>query len=216
MFDITLPDIPVYDQKGLPSGIPRKYQFSVIVGRRQSGKSVLLFNLIKKYYRHVFDLVLVVSPSAFLDPVWKGLENYKNVVFLDECSPEILKLILQVQEERAKQGKDLCMIIDDFGANHSLQGKLNDIATRGRHKRLMCVSSLQYLRQVHPMTRNNVDNFIIFKLTDKEFKKLAEDVVYDEDAFLQIANTATEKPYNFLYIDFRKSKEEMFSRGFPV
>ena len=49
---------------------------ALIVAPSNSGKSVLLQNIILDIYRGCFEKVFILSPSIFIDNVWKPVINY--------------------------------------------------------------------------------------------------------------------------------------------
>ena len=107
------------EMKVIPSHPFRTY----IIGASGSGKTNLLLNLLTRdgYYKDYFDRVFVISPTALnLDKSYQELEkktkyeNGKNLFYFD-CDTEVLKSILDLQEEEKKQNKVL-VIMDDVAS----------------------------------------------------------------------------------------------------
>ena len=54
---------------------------ALIVAPSNSGKSVLLQNILLDIYRNCFDKVFIFSPSIHIDNVWKPVLEYCNDTF---------------------------------------------------------------------------------------------------------------------------------------
>lgn len=176
----------------LPDRIMRRYSCSALIGIRQSGKTNVLVHLVNNFYQKSYSLIMIISPSVFIDPTWKSLKKHKNVVFFDRCTNAILGDIYKTQKERFEKGEELLLIIDDFGVNRQLGAMIDVIAARGRHIKMQFIMTSQYFRCLTPVFRNNVDHMLVWRLTNKEFAKIAEDCPQvSEDEFIAIAREAT-------------------------
>ena len=207
---------PINDD--LPDRIPRRYHCSALIGCRGAGKTNLLVHLVNNFYQKTYSMILILSPNAFLDPTFKSLRKHRNVVFFDRCSNKILHDIYETQKERFAKGGELLLILDDFGVNRNLGKMIDEIAARSRHLRLQFIMSAQYFRNLTPVFRNNVDQMLIWRLSDKEFQKVAEDIPSVPEAeTIAICKEATSVAYQFLFINFKNMKDpdkSIFSIGF--
>jgi transcription termination factor Rho len=90
---------------------------ALIVAPSNSGKSVLLQNIILDIYRGCFEKVFIFSPSIFIDNVWKPVINYcekelkqvendKEQFFFDTFDQTQFKNIITTQAKIIKFMKD--------------------------------------------------------------------------------------------------------------
>lgn len=207
---------PIYNDD-IPEDIPQRYHCTSLIGVRMSGKTCLLRHLVENYYAKAYkkDLIMVLSPTVEIDANWKSLKQYKNICFFDICTAEILLAIMQIQKERAKEGKSLLLIVDDFGSDRKLMKGIDKIASIGRHYRLQFFATFQYYRNSTSVFRNNTDQMMIWRISEKELKKIAEDLPFlEEEDFLAMAKYATKEQYKFLYVNVKRSPERYCSKGF--
>lgn len=105
------------------------------------------------------------------------------------------------------------IILDDL-SNEMKSRSLVTLLKKNRHFRAKIILSSQYLNDLLPEARKQMDYFMIYRGQPK--KKLDEiyrdaDVNVDVEEFYDIYKFATEKEYSFLYID---SKTSEFRRNF--
>lgn len=107
--------------------------------------------------------------------------------------------------------KKLCaeyvFVFDDLGSDLKHETIAN-LSKKIRHFG-RCFISTQFITDITPATRKQMDYCIVFRSFNVEkLKTLYEafDLSCDFDTFVDIYNFATEEPYNFLYIDIRENK----------
>lgn len=105
------------------------------------------------------------------------------------------------------------IILDDL-SNELKSRSLVTLLKKNRHFKAKILVSSQYLNDLLPEARKQMDYFLVFRGQPK--KKLDEiyrdaDVAVDVNEFYDIYKFATEKEYSFLYID---SKTSEFRRNF--
>ena len=61
-----------------------------IVGRRGSGKGHLCIDLLKHFYKGMFDFIVWISPTFQLQAMTLNLEDHTGVVVFSEWRPEII------------------------------------------------------------------------------------------------------------------------------
>ena len=71
----------------IPPSLPFK---SIIYAPSNSGKTVLITNLIENVYRDVFERVYIFSPSISVDDAWRSTKKYLNEnITLGENEPSL-------------------------------------------------------------------------------------------------------------------------------
>lgn len=121
-------------------------------------------------------------------------------------------------EERPKKKEkfrapEYIIILDDL-SNELKSRSLVTLLKKNRHFKAKIIISSQYLNDLLPESRKQLDYFLIYRGQPK--KKLDEiyrdaDVSVDAEEFYDIYKFATEKEFSFLYID---TKTSQFRRNF--
>ena len=226
-FDINPPDIELpwkltgdlpdgFDVNVLPS--PQKGFAMGVIGGRNTGKSVIIFNLIK-HYAGCYDSINIFSPTHLQDPTISSLATgidpdcYHETIDVDF----IENLIKQQEAEKKKFDKgnlrqkflsrhllifDDCIADQNFAVQNN-QGILNRLGTKGRHFRLSFIVASQSYKSLPKKLRVNIPNFIITKsYNEAERKAITEELsnTLSERKFNELFEYAIEGEYNFFYI----------------
>ena len=209
---------------------------ALIVAPSNSGKSVLLQNIILDIYRGCFERVYIFSPSIHIDAVWKPVlvygthtlkqhETEREHFYFDTFDQTEFKAIITQQAKIVKHMKDrkmkkiynIAIIIDDFLDNQKFLRRTPDLDMlflRGRHYYISTFISIQKYKGVSQVIRLNINDMYLFKLRNyadleaflEEFAALA-----DKKTVEKIYRMATDEPYGFLYVKLgSKSINAMF------
>lgn len=128
---------------------------TLILAPSNSGKSVLLQNIVLNIYRGCFEKVYIFSPSIHIDSVWKPVVEYcekqlkqhetdKEKYYFDTFDQTEFSKIIQTQKKIIKHMKErkfthlynIAIIIDDFLDNQRFLKRtpeLDMLFLRGRH-----------------------------------------------------------------------------------
>ena len=112
--------------------------------------------------------------------------------------------------------KHILLIIDDFAMQMKSNKALEEIAIRGRHSLITCISTAQFSRLLSPTIRMNAQGVVLFKMSDKELENLANEglrALVDANEFIDWVKEHTHKPRSFVYINLR-DPERVFNIGF--
>ncbi len=188
---------------------------ALIVAPSNSGKSVLLQNIILDIYRGCFERVYIFSPSIHIDAVWKPVLDYcthtlkqheteREHFYFDTFDQTEFKAIITQQAKIVKHMKDrkmkkiynIAIIIDDFLDNQKFLRRTPDLTSRPS----LVFRSTKGGSQV---IRMNINDMYLFKLRNyadleaflEEFAALA-----DKKTVEKIYRMATDEPYGFLYV----------------
>lgn len=206
------------EYKYLPS-IPNRI---CILAQSNSGKTVLIINLLQKVYLKKYDDIFIISHSINLDPNWNNIrgkipdENLKDEYNEDEVK-KIIDRHLKIREKQKEAGKrrlgQLLVVLDDVIDNKDvISSKMDSILTslfiRGRHLGIsVWFSSQKYKTAIPRIIRLNCSHYIIFRLSQKSEKEAILDefsALVPMDVLNEIYNEATNEKYSFLYIDKTK------------
>ena len=209
---------------------------ALIVAPSNSGKSVLLQNIILDIYRGCFERIFIFSPSIHIDAVWRPVIDYcthtlkqheseKEHYYFDTFDQSEFRQIITTQAKIVKHMKDrnmkklynIAIIIDDFLDNQKFLKRTPDLDMlflRGRHLYISTFISIQKYKGVSQVIRLNINDMYLFKLRNyadlesflEEFAALA-----DKKTIEKIYRMATDEPYGFLYVKLgSKSINDMF------
>ena len=222
---------------GEPFGdLPTSY---ILAAPTASGKTMIILNLLLRYYKDMFARIWMFSPSIKLDPQYAVLRKYlekmsdqeKEPLMFEDLDQQALGRILEDQraicEECRKRKQPIpqvCVILDDLADRGDILQKrqgaasggswLVTLATRGRHFGVSWIVSSQVLNLVGTVIRKNCRCMCVWRLrNNKEVQTLCEELsgIYDQQTLLEMYRVATADPYSFLFIRLdAKTRETMF------
>lgn len=218
--DLTiLPVKPSGDEKKLKKPIHPNLpniatgQLGVMISPVKTGKSTVISNLLlsPNFYRDQFDIVYVISNTIHNDQTSRFLkEAFPETVF-DEYNDDIIKNIITYQKSFAKKDQPfIALILDDFLGIKS-KSMIYHLATRFRHYNIgLLMFASQLFRGLPPVLRQNATFAIIGgpNPSDFEVDKMAEEygaIYKGADNFKRLYKEATNKRYNFLYLDLQSN-----------
>ena len=210
--------------KELPYPLPQAGSICwTLLGKRQSGKTLLLVNLVRAYQKKM-DLIVLLAPTLHLDPKWKAVSHYDNVIGSDQVNNDVLAQIVQAQKERfdREHPEDYqCLLIVDDAGNDFRRAKLrqmmNVLYTTFRHyggNRICGVQSLQHMESTQI---SNSSQWCIWDTNQRQLKKIATDLATSritEKQLEEFIKENTKKLYSFVFIDYTAPPEETFRKGF--
>ena len=211
----------------------------VLAAPTASGKTVVLLNLLLRYYKDMFARIWFFSPSIKLDPQHAPLRKYldkmsdqdREPLYFEDLEQSVLSKLLHEQRliaEECRKRKEkipqVCVVLDDLADRGDLLQKrqgaasggswLVTLSTRGRHLGCTWIISSQVLNLVGTVIRKNCRCMCVWRLRNaKEVETLCEELsgIYDKDTLLQLYREATAEPYSFLFIRLdAKTRETMF------
>ena len=127
----------------------------------------------------------------------------------------------ETEDTKPKKSKfrspEYLIIFDDL-SNELKAPALTTLLKKNRHFQSKIIVSSQYLNDLPPQSRKQMDNILIFKgQPDKKLDEIRRDfdIAIDPEQFQEIYKTATEAKFSFLYIDrfddsFRRNFTHLF------
>jgi hypothetical protein len=203
-----------------------------------SGKSILLLNLLLRYYKDQFARIWFFSPSIKLDPQYAPLRKYlekmtdqtKEPTMFEDLHQDVLGKLLDEQRsiteacrKRKMKPPQVCVVLDDLADRGDILTKrqggnqgswMVSLATRGRHFGVTWIISSQVLNLVGTVIRKNCRCMCVWRLRNhKEVETLCEELsgVYDKQTIMELYNHATAEPFSFLFVRLdAKTRADMF------
>ena len=211
----------------------------ILAAPTASGKTMIILNLLLRYYKDMFARIWMFSPSIKLDPQYAPLRKYlekmsdqdKEPLMFEDLDQQALGRILndqrQICEECRKRKQPIpqvCVVLDDLADRGDIlqtrQGAaaggswLVTLATRGRHFGVSWLVSSQVFNLIGTVIRKNCRCMAVWRLRNaKEVETLCEELsgVYDKNTLLEMYRTATAEPYSFMFCRLdAKTRETMF------
>ena len=183
------------------------------VGNVKAGKTTLLDNLIE-IYKPAFDSIVIISPTASLDPQMKEItEKYDIKQLFSDLSviPKIMSEAKAVNKDKRPKDKVKTLVIFDDIINKIIKESrkedtpLNDLILNRRHFGLSVIVLSQYWKRVNPMWRTNFSSYALFRQENTgERKKIVDDLsgFLGVKKFEKIFDEATREPFAFLSINY--------------
>ena len=179
----------------------------------------------------LFDKYIVMSPNCNTDPNYDVLASYilkttgqrREDCFFTEWDPQVIlnamvemrkiNAYVRKHKERLKATRLYsCHITIDDWADSPMVSKSNhspliQLFTKGRHSQCSCTCLVQKWRLLNSAIRVNCHSLWIGRLISnmERQRALAEEfgaAAGSEEAFLHMLDTATQRPYGFLFIVF--------------
>ena len=210
----------------------------VLAAPTASGKTMIILNLLLRYYKDEFARIWVFSPSIKLDPQYAPLRKYlekmanpdKEPLYFEDLHQEILGKLLDDQRkitEDCRKAKtkppQVCVVLDDLADRGDILTKrqggsqgswMVSLATRGRHFNVTWVISSQVMNLVGTIIRKNCRCMCVWRLRNhREVETLCEELsgVYGKDEIMELYRYATTDPYSFLFVRLdAKTRKDMF------
>ena len=210
----------------------------VLAAPTASGKTMIILNILLRYYKDMFARVWIFSPSIKLDPQYAPLrkqlekmtDQQKEPTMFEDLEQAVLGKLLDEQRaiteecrKRNMKAPQVCVILDDLADRGDILMKrqggnlgswLTSLATRGRHFGVTWIVSSQVLNLVGTVLRKNVRCMCVWRLRNhKEVETLCEELsgVYDAKTVMQLYTYATQDPFSFMFVRLdAKTRRDMF------
>ncbi len=155
---------------------------------------------------------------------------------IDRCDDILERLkgnyhVIKTNEEEEEEGKprkprkpkyqapEYMIIFDDLSGELKSRSLL-DLLKKNRHYKTKLIISSQWIHDLLPESRKQIDVFLIFKgFPDKKMIEVYKDCDSSVpfETFLKIYKNATEKPFSFMYVDSRADKfRQCFNKEFII
>lgn len=197
--DITTTDIQtIAKSSDFPS--PEKNAFlALLCGRRLSGKSWLLCDLILTIWKGMFDEIVVLSKTFRHQDCYKQLKG--RIMVIEEWDPAVFDAVLAHQKTHPKE--KLLVLIDDMSdEGRNDPQPINNFAYIGRHFRISVAWLVQRCGLATPAFRQECDAVILFREENRRERSLLYQDwgLGDRQVFMQKILKLAEKEYSFVML----------------
>ena len=191
---------------------------SVFVGHVASGKSTLLYNLIKLTEPVFKGNVILISPTILNDPIQQKLvEDDMLLEHYDFYSNDLMQHILETI--KGDKEEKYLIVFDDILSmtpkHMTREGRWwNSYISQYRHRpnegQVSLMFFLQYFKDLSPVIRSNLSYLGLLGVhSEKHIKQYAEELSAatgrTEESFYRVYNEAKKgNKFDFLLLDFRK------------
>lgn len=205
--------------------IPRHPFRLTVVGASGSGKTNLIANLLSRteFYDGYFDKVYVFSPTVNVDKIWRSVNITKAYEDFTNFSKD-LKEILDVQAHNVemkgiKRAPRVMICIDDFAEIKQVANAepMKTLFTKSRHWNISAILGTQKYKALDRFVRLNSSDVILFApINEGELTQMSEELskFMKKKQFINLVETTTSEPYQFLYIRTYEQKDKRYRKGF--
>ena len=184
---------------------------ALIVGKRCSGKSILLYDIMSRISQWKFNFGLALSPTQSSRAKFSAC---MPELLIDKQSPERLdayvKLINNLYDRATARGnttRSTYLLCDDTAYDDKFMRckTLSEIFLNGRNFGCTCILVLQYLMKVGPDLRGNADFVFVFWDNNKKNQEKIWEFWFnllDKSTFKEVFARCTEN-YSVLVMDVR-------------
>lgn len=222
--------------KKLPPFLPPAGSLVLIQGSAGSGKSSLLYSMLKAYQKSVkggyWNIMIFYNACSDSDFVWRGFESRKTSVevehqYKDEELLATIEMIMDEQEGKRKLGEPLDnilfvfddMIYSNICRSHGRPSALDKLVINRRHYNVSIFITSQTYHALNKNIRcNNVSQVIIMRANMADLQSICQDHnagIVNFSQFLNMYNKCKAKD-NFqpMVIDYREPQDRIFKSGF--
>lgn len=187
---------------------------AAIVGRRKSGKTFLLSQLLRSgiYDEYNFEYIVFFSPTLHLQKEFWSKIKPRGCLLVGSLNETILSKMIKDQEEaEPDKRKHILCILDDVGyqsrvISESKKSCLDQLAFAGRHYKISTIQLAQRWSQLSTGYRSQLDHFFWFGTTNKrEISAIHEEFSPYADIadFRKMLKRDLVKKHSVLYIENR-------------
>lgn len=205
--------------------IPKPPFLFSLCGRRHSGKSVVLFNLLSDeegMWQNAYtkDNIILVSETYPFDMTLHGLKLKKeNILTNMETLDADLQAIFKRQSEFVEDNNDrpLLIIFEDITQCLPALAKITTMGYQGRHKNVDIAYVTHKLSSIPRGARTQTQQWAIFDPVEGSERRWFYETFADnqsKEIWIAATRRAWAIPHNFVFIDREAIPERMYRNGF--
>ena len=156
----------------------------VLLGKRDTGKSVLVKDLL--YHHQRIPMVTVIAGTELSNPFYGRIvpriciHHEYNTMIIEKALMRQLKCVKQIQKEEEQMKRRSAMdprhivILDDclYDQSWTRDKLIRLLFMNGRHWKIMLVITMQYPLGIPPMLRSNIDYVFILRNANVRDRKI--------------------------------------------
>lgn len=197
-----------------------------LIGRRGTGKSVLLLNLMRSLSTSI-DFWLLVTPTTDTELSWRfnrdGSERAPQccIIRYDKYDKSILARLMAKQDRIKRRGgtpRSVAIVLDDcmYDKGSMRSEEIRQVLYNGRHSNITLLVTSQYLMDIDAGIRVNIDYVFTFRDdTPVNVKKMREYYcgAYSAQQFQKVYHACTEG-YRCMVVDRIRQRVEWYLSPF--
>jgi ABC-type lipoprotein export system ATPase subunit len=219
------------DNDGIPNPLPnfesRSNFIMSVIAPTGSGKSVLISNLIRKYYYQVFDKIYFCSSNvAERNGIQKVYDKSYEKIEFDELRifPTINNEIIDYIQKDIEADDDFndspedfhsLLVIDDLitEVNSSKNKNIIKFVLKSRHLNCSVIIVSHKMNFLPTIIRNNLTDIVLYRSKSKqEIETIYKNLIdLPEDKFIAIYNYATKEKHHFLYSKLNTNPQKYYA-----
>ena len=176
----------------------------IALGKRKSGKSTVIYNIIKELMKDKRFFLVIFSKNAYHDPVYLKLaKDYPNTrIWMSANVKDDFEQMTEVLKNNQDPKQFFICVLDDVSKD--LRNK--DLAYHyliSRNQKCVNLIGAHFLKNIDPSTRGNIDVYLLFKNQLRALEELIEelDIHFDPDLLKQAYLHSTKEDHGFCTID---------------
>lgn len=207
---------------GIPAPLPnfktRSNFIMSIIACTGSGKSVLIANMIRIYYKNIFDHVYFCSSNindnnevydkAYSSIIFDELRTFNNI---NNTIINYIKTDIENDEHFDKKDFRSLLIIDDLISEvaNNKNNELIKFILKSRHLKCSVLIVSHKYNMIPTIIRNNLTHIILFRSKSNiELEAIYKGIIdIDQDTFKRIYHDATGENHSFLYSVLNKNPQ---------
>lgn len=216
---LTKPEKIIDD--GIPDPLPNfktRANFLMCINSSSgSGKSLLIANLVRKFYYQVFDKIYFCSSNVdngrVYDHAYDSIKFDPERVFdtIDNDIADYIREDITSDDDFSNKDFRALLIIDDLITEvmKQVNKRVQLLWIKSRHLKLSIILVSHKFTYIPRLLRCNCTHLITFRSkSKKELESIYDDLIdLEEDKFWEVYNYATAEPYQFLYIEVAKNPQ---------
>jgi len=191
-----------------------------ICAKRNSGKSVLIYNLLRNLMTRK-TIIIFVSPTCNIDSVCEKMKKEfgEKFIALDSLEEDIydenekfmgkgsviVNLFNWIDQSEKKHDYILCM---DDSAAYLKDESVSMLLKNGRHYKIKTILSSQYFNDLPRDCRTNIEYYALFRgIAIDKLEDLYDNININNlsfEEFSRMYSMVTKEKYQFLFIDLVK------------
>ena len=136
----------------------KPHRIILVVGKRGTGKSTLIKDLMY-HLRDKIDFPLAITPTQDSQLMFES--HMPETCVHTSWSPRLLTKLIELQRKNVKKNRErhILFVLDDMMFDKTiLKGQaIRDLAMNGRHLKVSFINAMQYLMDMGPDIRSQVD-----------------------------------------------------------
>lgn len=217
-YKMVIPKLESNNERYPMDDVFNKRYFSMFIcAKRNSGKSILIYNLLKNL-KSKNTRIILISPTCHADHTYEAMkkELKDKLILLDSleeditdesgktCKGSVIISLLNYINNSEEKTNDYIVVMDDSAA-YLRDPSVSILLKNGRHYKIKVILSSQYFNDLPRDCRTNIEYYALFRgQSEDKLLDLYENMGInnmDFDKFYSMYTEVTNKKYQFLFID---------------